>query len=93
MVGLSARTVAVGVAWLAVQGLECFLDAAGGGGLDAPVDGEGLLEEGRGVGGVPVVEVASAGSFEGPGLCEGGSLRRARSLVPGRGIAGCRGLR
>jgi len=44
-------------------GRERFVDAAGGCGSGALVDGECLLKEVRAVAGVPVVQVAAACSF------------------------------
>jgi len=52
------------------KGVQCFLDAAGGRGFNALADDERPLELGFGVGGMSVVQVATAGSFQGPGLFE-----------------------
>jgi hypothetical protein len=45
---------------------EGFLDAPGGGGSDALVDRQCLLEAGGSVADVLVLQVAAAGAFQGP---------------------------
>ena len=68
--------------------LEGFLDALGGGGADALVDGQCLLQVLRGVAGVAVVEVAVADAFQGAGFLPGraevtGDGQRLGVLVAG----------
>jgi hypothetical protein len=52
---------------------EGFLDAAGGGGCDALVDGQGLLQAGGGFAGVAVAKMAAPGAFQGACFLEGGA--------------------
>ncbi len=68
--------------------LEGFLDALGGGGADALVDGQCLLQVLRGVAGVAVAEVAVADAFQGAGSLPGraevtGDGQRLGVLVAG----------
>jgi hypothetical protein len=63
---------ALGSRWLGLQGdgwqrvlAEGFLDSPGGGGTDALVDRECLLQVGGSLAGVTVLEVALAKSFQG----------------------------
>ena len=67
---------------------EGFLDAPGGGGCDALVDGQGLPQEGGGFGAVAVVEVAVAGSFQGACFLRGGAELAGDGQGPGVVVAG-----
>jgi hypothetical protein len=53
--------------------VEGFLDAPGGGGCDALVDGKCLFQAGRGFAGVAVAEMAVADAFQGPCFLQGGA--------------------
>ena len=59
---------------------EGFLDAPGGGGADALVDGQGLLQAGGGLAGVAVAEVAVPDAFQGPCFL-GGGAEEARAMA------------
>jgi hypothetical protein len=79
---------AAGRLWSALRGggrqrvpLEGFLDALGGGGADALVDSQCLLQVLRGVAGVAVVEVAVADAFQGAGFLSGRAESRAMASV------------
>ena len=52
---------------------EGFLDAPGGGGCDALVDGKGLVQAGSAFAGVAVAEVAVADAFQGACFLRGGA--------------------
>ena len=63
--------------------LEGFLDPPGGGGADALVDRECLLQVDRGLAGVTVVEVAVADAFQGARFLQ----RRADAAGDGQRLA------
>src|SRR5215475_14483128 len=74
--------------------VEGFLDAPRGGGSDALVDRECLLQVGGGLAGIAVVEVAVADAFQGPCFLRGradvaGDGQRLGVLVAG--LTGGRG--
>jgi hypothetical protein len=69
---------------------EGFLDAAGSGGCDALVDGEGLLQAGGAFTSVAVAEVAVADAFQGTCFFQGRAElpgNRQRLGVVGAGLA------
>jgi len=68
--------------------MEGFLDAPGGGGADALVDGERLSQVRGGFTGIAVSEVDVADSFQGAGFLRGGAEVAGDGQRPGVLVAG-----